>query len=138
MFLPKELVLLLSHLGHLINIQLGCQLFMRGNSIWLACLLLQKVNINIETPVLSFNQFLVNKLDYFLTLPHIFVYPAVLVVHGMLWFPMMHVYAFVLMPGQRAAWKLPCFWKMSVLFYEKHSGEYIKLNSKSTCLTSNY
>lgn len=29
---PIDLVLLLSHLGLLINIQLGCQLFMRGSS----------------------------------------------------------------------------------------------------------
>ena len=77
------------------------------------------------------------------------MYLTVLAGHGMLLFPTMHVYAFALMHGQRAAWRLPCFWKMSVLFYEKHSGEYIiylytfyislyKLKSKSTCLTSNY
>lgn len=55
-----------------------------------------------------------------------FMYPdTVLVGHGMLWFPMMHVYDFACMHGQQVAWRLPCFWKMSVLFYEKHLGEFI-------------
>lgn len=51
-----------------------------------------------------------------------------LVAHGMQWFPMMHVCDFAFMGGKRVAWRLPCFWKTIVLFYEKHSGEFFLID----------